>query len=134
MLGKNNQKPGSKYNLHSSTGKVKFRSRESRAFFEKERVIDVNNASPVSIEPGKAKKHDPPCEFWLGILPGPTKRRETPPIHLFDLKTPQNIRPLESDMPTTFFLEPRPYVFSREKRDRFVFYVKSSVGCQGQKK
>ena len=37
-------------------------------------------------------------------------------IHLFDLKTPQNIRPFESDMPTTFFLEPRPYVFFVEKR------------------
>ena len=47
---------------------------------------------------------------------GVRKRRETSPIHLFDLKTPQNIRPLESDMPTTFFLEPRPYVFSRGKR------------------
>ena len=49
-------------------------------------------------------------------LHGPQKRRETPTIHLFDLKIPQNIRPFESDMPTTFFLEPRPYVFSRQKR------------------
>ena len=51
----------------------------------------------------------------LSLL-GPAKRRETPPVHLFDLKTPENIRPFESDMPTTFFLEPRPYVFFVEKR------------------
>ena len=45
----------------------------------------------------------------------PKTSRDTP-IHLFELKMPQNIRPLESDKPTTFFLEPRPYVFSRQKR------------------
>ena len=45
----------------------------------------------------------------------PKTSRDTP-IHLFDLKIHKNIRPFESDMPTTFFLEPRPYVFSRRKR------------------
>ena len=33
---------------------------------------------------------------------GVRKRRETPPIQRFDLKTPQNVRLFDSDMPTAF--------------------------------